>query len=210
MHFRPDDPDDLHDDHENPETGRPWRRAAGIFVLAELGGAAGERIAEIQRRFDPKLAASSTPHVTLIGSSGAGPIAPSTGPAELRAALGPIAESTAPMSLELGAPMRFMQTEIVVLPLSPHGPLRALHERILLSGLRFGRARFAFSPHATLNFYPALTPAARRELLALRVSEPAIVERLTCYFTNDPQPRVKLLDLSLAGAPPSSAAVARG
>jgi 2'-5' RNA ligase len=205
MRFRSDDPDDVYDDYEHPDTGRPWRRAAGIFVLAELGGVAGERIAEIQRRYDPKLAASSTPHVTLIGSSGAGPIVPSTSPAELRAALEPIAESTAPMALGLGAPMRFMQTEIVVLPLSPHGPLRALHERILSSGLRFGRARFAFSPHATLSFYPTLTPAARRELLALRVREPAVVERLTCYFTNDPQPRVKLLDLALDGAAPDPA-----
>lgn len=196
------DPDD-YDDHEHPETGRPWRRAAGIFVLAELGGAAGERIAEIQRRFDPKLSASSTPHVTLIGSSGAGPIAPSTSPAELRAALEPIVRSTPPMTLELGTPMRFMQTEIVVLPLSPHGPLRTLHERIKSSGLRFERARFAFSPHATLSFYPTLTLATSRELLALRVGEPALVDRLTFYFTQDPQPRVKLLELPLTGEAPS-------
>jgi len=195
----PFDSDELYDDRENPETGRPWRRAAGIFVLAELGGAAGERIAEIQRRYDPKLAASSTPHVTLVGSSGVGPIAPSTSAEELRGVLGPIAESTAPMSLALGAPMRFMQTEIVVLPLSPHGPLRTLHERIAGSGLRFDRARFSFSPHATLSFYPTLTPARRRELLSLRVAEPATVNRLTLYYTADPQPRVKLLELALRG-----------
>ena len=195
-------PDDLEfeDDHENPETGRPWRRSAGIFVLAELGGVAGERIAEIQRRYDPKLAASSTPHVTLIGSSGAGPIAPATSVAELAAHLEPIAAATAPMSLPLEPAMRFMQTEIVVLPLSPYGPLRALHERILTSGLRFARPRFAFSPHATLSFYPTLSAATRRELLAIRVREPALVDRLSCYFTNDPQPRVKLLELPLGGA----------
>jgi 2'-5' RNA ligase len=195
-------PDDLEfdDDRDHPETGRPWRRSAGTFVLAELGGVAGERIAEIQRRYDPKLAASSTPHVTLVGSSGAGPIAPSTTAEELAGHLEPIAATTAPMSLPLEPAMRFMQTEIVVLPLSPYGPLRALHERILTSGLRFARPRFAFSPHATLSFYPTLTAATRRELLAVRVREPALVDRLTCYFTNDPQPRVKLLELSLRGA----------
>jgi 2'-5' RNA ligase len=195
-------PDDLEfeDDREHPETGRPWRRSAGIFVLAELGGVAGERIAEIQRRYDPKLAASSTPHVTLVGSSGAGPIAPSTSVEQLAAHLEPIAATTAPMSLALEPAMRFMQTEIVVLPLSPYGPLRSLHERILTSGLQFARPRFAFSPHATLSFYPTLTPATRRALLAVRVREPALVDRLTCYFTNDPQPRVKLLELPLRGA----------
>jgi len=47
---------------------------SGIFLIAELDGAIGERIHAIQKRFDPKLAAESPPHVTLIGSSGAGPI----------------------------------------------------------------------------------------------------------------------------------------
>jgi len=201
--------DDEHDDdHENPETGRPWRRAAGIFVLAEIGGGAGERIREIQRKYDPKLAASSAPHVTLIGSSGAGLIAPSTTVEELRAAVGPIAAATPPLSLELGPPMRFMQTEIVVLPLSPHGPLRALHEAIKTSGLRFGRPRFAFSPHATLSFYPTLTPAARRELLSVRVREPAIVDRLEFSLSNDPQPPQSLLTLELTGRRERSAAAA--
>ena len=199
-----DDHDDEHDDdhdddHEHPGTGRPWRRAAGIFVLAEIGGAAGERIREIQRTYDPKLAASSAPHVTLIGSSGAGLIAPNTTVAELRAAVGPIAAATPPLALELEPPMRFMQTEIIVLPLSPHGPLRALHEAIRRSGLRFARPRFAFSPHATLSFYPMLTTAARRELMALRVREPALIERLEFSLTNDPQPPQTVLTLELGG-----------
>ena len=195
-----DSSDDSADDREHPETGRAWRRSAGIFVLAELGGEAGERIAEIQRRYDPKLAAQSSPHVTLVGSSGAGPIAPSTTTVELAAHLEPITAAIPPLTLELGPAMRFMQTEIVVLPLSPYGPLRALHERILTSGLHFERPRFAFSPHATLSFYPTLSPATRRELLAIRVREPARVDRLSCYLTNDPQPRLKLLELPLGGA----------
>jgi 2'-5' RNA ligase len=187
------------DDREHPETGRPWRRSAGIFVLADLAGEAAERIREIQRKYDPKLAASSAPHVTIVGSSGAGLIAPSTTVEELRAAVGPIAAATPPLTLELGPPMRFMQTDIVVLPLSPHGPLRALHEAIKTSGLHFARPRFAFSPHATLSFYPTLTPATRRELLALRVREPAIIDRLELSLSDDPQPPRSLLTLTLDG-----------
>ena len=194
-----DDEYDGHDndDREHPETGRPWRRSAGIFVLADIGGEAAERIREIQRKYDPKLAASSAPHVTIVGSSGAGLIAPSTTVEELRAAVGPIAAATPPLTLELGPPMRFMQTDIVVLPLSPHGPLRALHEAIKTSGLHFARPRFAFSPHATLSFYPTLTPATRRELLALRVREPALIDRLEFSLSDDPQPPRSLLTLTL-------------
>jgi hypothetical protein len=42
----------------------------GIVILAELQGALRERILDVQRRFDPKLAAGVPPHVTITGSSG--------------------------------------------------------------------------------------------------------------------------------------------
>lgn len=171
----------------------------GIFVLAELPGEAGARVRAIQQQYDPKLARLTPPHVTLVGSSGVGAIPTDTPVERIRAALEPIASSTAPMSLPFGAPHRFMQTDIVSLPLDPNGPLRALHERIARSGLPFKRARFQFSPHCTLSFYPTLTPARERELLALRVEEPAVIERLSVYLTRDPQPSKLLLDLRLTG-----------
>ena len=92
-----------------------------------------------------------------------------------------------------------MATNIVVLPLDPHGPLRHLHDRIARSGLTFARAKFTFTPHATLSFYPTLSREAVRELLAMRFDEPARVDRLTVYHTRDPQPAVKLLELALVG-----------
>jgi 2'-5' RNA ligase len=172
--------------------------AYGIFVLAELVGEAGTLIREIQQRYDPKLARQSPPHVTLVGSSGVGPILPSTPAERIREALAPIAASTPRLTLPFAPPHRFMSTNIVVLPLDPHGPLRALHDRIARSGLTFARAKFTFTPHATLSFYPTLTRDALRELLAVRIDAPAEIERLTVYFTRDPQPAVKLLDLPLA------------
>jgi 2'-5' RNA ligase len=176
----------------------------GIYIIVELPGAAGARVREIQEKFDPKLARLNPPHLTLVGSSGVGAIPAETTVAELRAALEPIAAATAPMSLALGAPIRFMQTEIVVLPMDQHGPLRALHERIARSGLTFKPARFSFTPHVTMSFFPTLTAANERELLAFRVPEPAIVERLQVYLTRDPQPSKKLLELSLTGAVPGA------
>ncbi len=173
----------------------------GIFVLAELPGEAGESIRAIQQRFDPKLARLTPPHITLVGSSGVGAIPTDTPVQRLRDALAPIAETTAPMSLKLGLPHRFMQTDIVSLPLDPHGPLRTLHERLARSGLPFKQARFMFSPHCTLSFYPMLTAKSARELLALRVTAPALIERLQVYLTRDPQPSKLLFDLRLTGAP---------
>ena len=171
----------------------------GTFIIAELGGEAGEQIRAINERFDPRLARYKAPHVTITGSSGVGPIPASVTGVELWEKLAPIASSTAPITLRFGPPMRFMQTEIVVLPLDQHGRLRAFHDRLANCGLPFGRARFTFSPHCTLSLYPTLTPDAARELLALRVHTPAVIDRIHLFQAFDPQPARKLLELLLTG-----------
>jgi 2'-5' RNA ligase len=173
--------------------------AIGIYIIVELPGEAGERVRVIQEKFDPKLAKLNPPHLTLAGSSGVGSIPADTSVAELRAALEPIAQTTPAMSLPLMPPIRFMQTNIVVLPMDPHGPLRTLHERIARSGLTFKPARFMFTPHVTMSFFPTLTYAAERELLSMRVNAPAIVDRFQVYLTRDPQPSRKLFELELTG-----------
>jgi hypothetical protein len=76
-----------------------------------------------------------------------------------------------------------------------------LHDRIATSGLPFQQARFTFSPHCTLSLYPTLTRDSARELLAMRIREPAVIDRITVYQTLDPQPSRKLLDLPLKAAP---------
>jgi 2'-5' RNA ligase len=168
-------------------------------VLVELTGDVAAEVAAIQAEFDPKLARLNAPHVTIVGSSGAGPIAPSTTAEELRAALAPIAAATPAMTLTLSPPVRFMQTEIIVIPLAPYGPLRDLHERIRATGLNFGRPRFAFTPHITLSFYPTLSAERRRSLLARRVPGPAFVDHIECSLTIDPQPSRRLLEVALSG-----------
>lgn len=167
----------------------------GVFVIAELGGAMAQRIRELQERFDPKLAAEAPPHVTLIGSSGAGPIAPETPVDAIRLAIEPVARRTRPLTLRFGRPMRFLQREIVVLPLDPHGPLRAFHEELRASGLRCARARWPFTPHCTLSFYPRLTPQNLRQLLAVREEEPWTLDTLRVYHTHPPQPPTLLFDV---------------
>ncbi len=173
----------------------------GIFIIAELGGEAGEQIKAINEQYDPRLARYKPPHVTITGSSGVGPIPGSVTAVDLREKLAPITSSSAPMSLRFGLPMRFMQTEIVVLPLDPHGELREFHDRLAGCGLPFGRARFTFSPHCTLSLYPTLTPDRARELLAVRVVAPALIDRIQIFQALDPQPSRKLLELPLTGGP---------
>ena len=171
----------------------------GIFVLAEFEGAIGDRVHVLQERFDPKLAKEAPPHVTVIGSSGAGAIAPDTSVATLRAAINPIAMSTSPLVLRFGKPVRFLQREIVCLPLDPHGPLRVLHERLRTSGLSFANARYPFTPHCTLSFYPTITPESLKEMLKVREDGEWTLRTLRVYHTRDPQPPTLLFDAPLGG-----------
>jgi 2'-5' RNA ligase len=174
----------------------------GIFVIAEIGGPIGERLHAIQQRFDPKLAAELPPHVTLIGSSGAGPIAPETPLDAVRRAIEPVAANTRPLTLRFGRAMRFLQREIVVLPLDPHGPLRTLHDRLKGAGLVHANARWPFTPHCTLSFYPTLTPDTLRPLLAVREDAEWILSALRVYHTRDPQPPTLLFEVPLEGRAP--------
>lgn len=174
---------------------------SGLFVLAELAGPTGEWLHAQQLRFDPKFARRGRPHLTLVGSSGLGPLPPDVPVARLREALAPVAAATPPLALPLGIPERFPQTTIVVLPLDPHGPMRALHDAIGATGLPFGRAKFTFTPHVTVNLYRTHDAAGWRELLALRAPGPAEFRSLKVYYTKDPQPARLLLELPLGQGP---------
>ncbi len=176
----------------------------GIFVIVPITGALGERIADIQRANDPRLAKIWAPHFTLLGSSGVGPILPHHTPAQLRAALAPVAQATPPLTLPFGAPERFTGRDIVVLPLDPHGPLRQLHDRLRdalsAAGVQTYAARFPFTPHVTLTMYPPLTRAREQRLLALRIEEPLPIDRLSVVLTQEPQAPRELLTLPLGSA----------
>jgi metal-dependent amidase/aminoacylase/carboxypeptidase family protein len=85
----------------------------GIIVMSELHGDVAARVLDVQRRFDPRMAAELPPHVTITGSSGVGPISPDTTEDELIAALEPVAAATAPFAVQLQPPMQFMQSTVV-------------------------------------------------------------------------------------------------
>ena len=171
----------------------------GIFILAELPPDIADQLRAINERYDPKLSRYKPPHITLTGSSGAGPMPPSVSVEEMRAKLEPITRDTEPFTLSFQPPQKFMQRDIIVLPIDSHGPLRVLHDGIVTSGLPFTRARYTFSPHATLSLYQSLDAKSIRELLSIRLPEPFVINAIQVYHTRDPQPSRKLLELPLTG-----------
>ncbi len=171
----------------------------GIFITAELDGEIAKRIHTLQLRFDPKMANFLPPHVTLIGSSGAGPAPPDTPLAVLKAKVLAVSDVTAPITLRFGPPERFVQREIVSMRLDPHGPLRTLHERLKGCGLPFLPSRYPFTPHCTLNLYPTLTATNLKAMLEVRETEPFTVHTLRIYHTKEPQKPKLLFSAELKG-----------
>jgi 2'-5' RNA ligase len=92
-----------------------------------------------------------------------------------------------------------MQTNTFALPVDAHGPLRELHDRIKRSGLSFARSRHAFTPHVTLSHYRTPTDGEARELLALRIEEPLVVDHLAVSLTLEPALPRELFELELSG-----------
>ena len=173
--------------------------AHGIYIVADVQGEQGDRIAALQARLDPKLAALGRPHVTLAGSSGVGILPLGTPTSEVRAALEAVGSATAPLELVFGAPERFPQTNIIVLPLPVHGPVRWLHDRIATCGLPFAPARFAFTPHCTVHFFRTMTAEALRRAQRFRVRGTVRVDRIQVYATREPQPATLLCEIALRG-----------
>lgn len=172
---------------------------SGIYLILPLEGPAREQVLAIQERYDPRSFRGWPPHATLAGSSGMGPLDGDIPLPELRAALSTIAAEWSPLEVPLEPPIRFMQTNVVVLPLDPHGSLRALHERIRASGLRHAPPRFAFTPHVTLSFYPELTAQRARELLAVRIAEPARFTEIVAYRSFENRTSRMLMTIPLGG-----------
>ena len=174
--------------------------AGRIFILAAIGGAVGTRLHDLQKRYDPKLARAFPPHVTLAGSSGLGAIHAGTTAPEIRAALERVASESQPLQLKLLPPHRFMQSDIVTLPLDPNGPIRELHDRLGKSGLKFEQAKFTFTPHVTLSFYPELSASRAKELLAIRMDEEIVIDRLEAWRTREPSAPLLVASVKLGTA----------
>lgn len=173
--------------------------ADGIFIVADLFGDEAERIAALQRELDPKFANLFRPHVTLAGSSGVGVLRSDTPAEAIRAALTTVGDAVAPLDFEFGAPERFPATNIIVLPLPVHGPVRWLHDRIATCGLPFAAPKFAFTPHCTVHFYRTMSEVTWQRARRFHVRRPIRVDRLQAYASREPQPAVLVCEVMLRG-----------
>lgn len=151
------------------------------FVCLDLPEPKASEVLAIRRRHRDEFRSALPAEITVAGSSGNGPFEPGQDPARVFAVLEEIARTTAPIAVEFGPVLRFPGTDIFVLTLRDEAPLRALHERIATSGLRFHPTPFPFNAHCTLRSRSPVSEQAADELLRLHLPGEFVLDSLAVY-----------------------------
>jgi hypothetical protein len=152
--------------------------ARALGLRPELQSRLGRR--QGARRLDA-LRWSLPAETTVSGSSGTGPIAADEAPMGVIATLDRIAAETAPIRAAFGPARRFPNSDVFYLSFLDEAPLRALHERIARSGLRFQPTPFPFGPHCTLRTRSPVTDDEAAEALAARIDGEFVLDTLSLY-----------------------------
>jgi 2'-5' RNA ligase len=117
----------------------------------------------------------------VSGSSGTGPLATDQEVQEIVTVLERVAAETAPIRARFGPVRRFAGSDVFYLSFVDEAPLRALHDRIARSGLRFQPTPFAFTPHCTLRTRTPITDDEVRDLESVRVAGDFVLDTMSLY-----------------------------
>jgi GNAT superfamily N-acetyltransferase/2'-5' RNA ligase len=150
------------------------------YVLLDLPTPVAEQVLAIRKRQRDFFHWSLPAETTVIGSSGLGSIATDEEPAHVFRTIDRVAAETPPIRATLGPVRRFPSSDVFYLSFVDEAPLRALHERLAATGLRFSPAAFPFTPHVTLRT-AAATDEEAAALLTSRVSGEFTLETLSLY-----------------------------
>lgn len=160
------------------------------YVVPDIPPAFAEQVLALRERQSDPFRFSLPAETTISGSSGTGPIASDEDLPRVIAALDRIAAETAPIRASFGPVRRFPDSDVFYLSFVDERPLRALHERIAASGLRFQPSPFPFGPHCTLRTRAPITDAESRELISARITGEFTLDTLSLYdLPERPMPR---------------------
>ena len=135
--------------------------------------------------------------ITVAGSSGIGLIARDEDPDKVFAILKEICSQTEPMTLQFKQVDRFPNSDVFVMRLVDESPLKAFQARLAQSGIRFEPVAFdVYTPHCTLRSRSPVTDEEAADLLALQLSDPFTIAKLSIYRM-DQLPMTHLIELGL-------------
>ncbi len=151
------------------------------YVVLDLPEPVAGQVMAIRRKNLDAFRAALPAEITVAGSGGVGCFAEDEDPDRAWQILADIAASTPPIHASFGEVMRFPNTDLFVLRLIDEEPIRAFHERIAGSGIRFDSSRFPYTPHGTLRGRSPVTDDDVEALFTERISDRFTLDRLSVY-----------------------------
>ncbi len=156
------------------------------YIVLELPEPTANTIHKIRAEQGDNFQASMPNEITIVGSSGVGPIAQDQDPDELFKVIDIIAASTPPITVSFDKVHRFPGTDIVVIKLKDETLVRSLHQRFVESGIKFQDTDFVYEPHCTLRSKSPLTNHEMEELSRLKIEGSFTLQTLSVYAMPPP------------------------
>jgi len=147
---------------------------AETYVVLDVPDPVAGRVLDMRRQAHDDFRAALPVEVTVIGSGGAGPIAPHQDLPSLTDAVRAVVESTTAIETSFGLPLRFPASDVFAFPLVPSEKIVELQTRLLAAGLACRPSAWPFVPHCTI-----------RSRAPIREDEAAAVLRELIFFFND-------------------------
>ena len=139
--------------------------------------------------------------VTIAGSTGVGILDSSQNLPDAYSILDRIAELTAPIEAAFGPVIRFPGTDIFAFTFQNEAPFRALHEKVVKSGIRFRESPHAFVPHCTIRSGAPVSKADERTLLAMQIPGKFVLDAISiCRLDRPPVQTLHTAPLVLKAA----------
>jgi 2'-5' RNA ligase len=151
------------------------------YIVLDLPEPTASTIHNIRAKLGDDFQASMPNEITIVGSSGVGPIAQDQDPDEFFKIVGVIAASTPPITVSFDKTHRFPGTDIVVMQLKDGTLIRSLHQRFVESGIKFQDTDFTYEPHCTLRSKSPLTDREMEELSRLKIEGDFTLQTLSIY-----------------------------
>lgn len=162
---------------------------ADTYAVLDLPEPVASKVMAIRRKHRDAFRSALPAEITVAGSGGVGCFMADEEPEHVWDVLGQIAASTSPIKTAMGEVVRFPGTNIFVCRPDPDDEIRAMHERIAGSSIRFQPNRFPYTPHCTLRSRSPVSDDEAASLLAERIPDRFTLDQLSVYrLTDGPSP----------------------
>jgi 2'-5' RNA ligase len=166
------------------------------YIVLDLPKSIASTIHKIRAEQGDDFQASMPNEITVVGSSGVGPIAQDQDPDEFFKIIDEIAATTPPITVSFDKVHRFPGTDTVVMKLKNETLIQSLHQRFVESGIKFQDIDFAYEPHCTLRSKSPLTDQEMEELSKLKIEGDFTLQTLSVYAMPPPGKLLHTVQLS--------------